>query len=173
MTRPPVLTALREATREAHEALESITYGDRILDGSLGVGEYRRLLEWQRRSYGALEPLVGRVRGKNYRYRSRFDHSVPTSPQLTLPEQVGLLYVLEGSSLGGSVIYRKLLENPRLAGEAPFTFYHQQAEWGVRQWRSFLGYLGTLSLTGEDERTAARSARRAFATFRSEWEAVR
>jgi heme oxygenase len=169
---PPVLAAMRTATQGVHRALEAATYGDRILGGSLQPREYRKLMKWQRRTHRSLEPLVMGFHSGDYAYRPRFAASAGPPPAPSLPERIGLLYVLEGSSLGGSLIHRKLLDNPNLADEGPFSFYQQQAEWGLAQWRAYTKALATITLTEEEVQSAVRSALRAFARFRNEWEAL-
>ena len=172
----PLLAELREHTRTDHDRLEGMTLGAKIMDGTLTAAEYRRIIDWQRRAHLTLEPLARQLRLGAYTYRSRFAPppiAVGAAPSVSappLPLAVGTAYVLEGASLGGSVIYRKLLENPHLQQEAPFTFYQQQSEWGLAQWRQFVAAL--MSWTpGEQQRTATvASARQAFRTFTETWQ---
>ncbi|THH36353.1 biliverdin-producing heme oxygenase [Neolewinella litorea] len=171
-----LLTALRQSTRADHEALEELTLGEKIMDGSLTAAEYRRIIDWQRRSHLKLEPRVIGFRAGDYAYRPRF--VAPAAPPQSETRKtdkataVGILYVLEGASLGGSLIYRKLQGNASLASEAPFDFYREQAEWGLQQWRNFVAYLNGESFTTDATERAADAAREAFATFRREWIAV-
>ena len=174
MTPPPdgVLARMRAATRELHDRLESKTLGDRIMDGSLTVEEYRRLTRWQERVHHALEPKLAGFTVGEYRYRPRYPLAAGESRPADLPEALGIAYVLEGSSLGGSMIYQKLRANPALASEAPFTFYQGQAEAGVKQWRALANELGRLELSEEETERAAESARSAFLRFEQEWDAA-
>lgn len=169
---PPILTALRTATRADHDRLEAMTLGDRIMDGSLTLDEYERIVDWQRRSHLALEPLVDGFRTDRYAYRRRFPDGAAdagTSPA-DRATAVGTLYVLEGSSLGGSMIYRKLLENPALAPAAPFAFYRDQADWGISQWRDLMAYLQEQPFNEEETARAVAAAHAAFGRFAAEWE---
>ena len=161
---------LRTATRPLHERLEQITLGDKIMDGTLTAAEYRRLIDWQERAHRALEPGLDRVPIGGYRYEPRFPVGEAAPPPL--PEAIGILYVLEGASLGGSLIYRKLAANPRLADQAPFPFYRNQSESGVAQWRNLLEALRTVELADSERERAAESAKAAFLRFEAEWEAV-
>lgn len=166
-----LLACLRAGTRNAHERLESISLGDRIMDGSLDPEEYRQLIEWQTRAHRLLEYRIANFTGGDYRYRSRFPLAADRDAGVTaLPEAVGILYVLEGASLGGSVIYRKLTANPRLAQFAPFPFYRDQSAWGVKQWKSFVAYLQTLQFSESETERAAKSAVGAFKAFESSWQ---
>ena len=169
----PLLPTLRQSTQADHERLESLTFGPKIMDGSLTAAEYRRLLEWQRRAHAVLEPQVTGFRRGDYAYRPRFPAARPAAAEITdLPRALGILYVLEGGSLGGSVILRKLRANPGLQGEAPFAFYQQQAEWGVPQWRKFLKMLAAVELSADEMDRAVTGAREAFGTFEAEWRAM-
>ena len=170
---PSLLSALRQSTGAEHERLESLTYGPKIMDGSLTAAEYRRLLEWQRRAHAVLEPQVGGFNRGTYAYRPRFELPPGAGAATTdIPRALGILYVLEGGSLGGAVILRKLRANPALQGEAPFSFYQQQAEWGVPQWRAFTKMLSTVELTAGETERAVRGAKDAFGSFEAEWRAM-
>ncbi len=164
-----LLNRLRESTRELHDRLESKTYGDKIMAGSLTAAEYRKLIDWQRRTHEVLEPQINGFRHGDYGYLPRFIAPASSPKTVDLPTALGTLYVLEGASLGGSVIYRKLQENQHLGSEAPFTFYRQQAESGLQQWRSLLQILKSVQLSEEEINRATNSARSAFSRFDSEW----
>ncbi|PPK88003.1 heme oxygenase [Neolewinella xylanilytica] len=166
-----LLDRLRSATSADHRHLESMTMGAKMMDGSLTAAEYRRVIDWQRRVHLLLEPLVNGFARGDYAYRPRFLTPAPPSPDTSydLPEVLGRLYVLEGASLGGSLIYRKLQDNERLRSEAPFTFYREQSEWGVKQWRAFTKMIATVPLGEDDLRRAEQSARDTFARFAAEW----
>ena len=168
----PVLQALRAGTRQQHEELEAITLGDRIVDGSLTVADYRRLVDWQRRAHQALEPGIQHFSLGDYTYRERFPAVTASTLSTTdLATAAGTVYVLEGASLGGTTIYRKLLDNPALAGEQPFTFYRDQAEWGLVQWRRFVAALDHHPFTPAEMKQAVRAAQDAFDTFARHWQA--
>ncbi len=173
---PPVLDALRAATTDIHANLERMTFGDKIMNGTLTSTEYERLLQWQQTAHLALEPMVSGFAGGEYTYRSRFATHVqwaePTEPRIDPATAIGILYVLEGSSLGGSLIYRKLQENPALTDKAPFAFYRDQAEWGLKQWRAFLACLSAIPLDPAAIQQATGGARAAFSRFEAEWLAL-
>ena len=167
-----LLSTLRGRTRPLHDRLESLTLGHRIMDGSLTPAEYRQLLDWQRRAHQQLEPAVAEFTGEGYRYRRRFPAVVASAETLAtvgLPVALGILYVLEGASLGGSVILRQLRANPALNDEAPFDFYAAQAEWGLSQWRSFVAYAQKLDLSTPEIDRAAESAVNTFSVFERLW----
>lgn len=165
-----LLQALRTATRAAHDRLEAVTASERIMDGSLSPAEYARLIDWQREVHQLLEPRVSNFTAPNYRYRRRFPNERPASDPAALPEAIGILYVLEGASLGGSLIYKKLLANTALAEYNPFPFYRDQAEWGLQQWRAFVTYLKQLRLGPAELRRVTASAVATFHLFERKWQ---
>ncbi|MGB3800372.1 MAG: biliverdin-producing heme oxygenase [Lewinella sp.] len=169
-----LLDRLRKSTREQHDSLESVTLGEKIMDGSLSLPEYHRLVEWQQRTHQRLEPLVAAFQYGDYTYRPRFPlHELPSGEDSpAMARMLGILYVLEGSSLGGSIIYRKLQENPNLTTEGRFDFYRQQSEWGLKQWRSLVSVLNSVTLTEEEMELATQSARDTFDRFTAEWAAL-
>ncbi|CAH0998997.1 hypothetical protein LEM8419_00290 [Neolewinella maritima] len=167
----PLLAALRAGTQQAHRTLEEMTLGASIMDATLSLAEYERILSWQRSVHEILEPgLVGFESGM-YRYRPRFVS--PTEHPTPHPSGIlGVLYVVEGASLGGSLIYRKLRTNPRLSAAAPFAFYRDQAAWGLQQWRAYVGMLSERSFTEEEIQTSVKSAQETFAVFARTWKAT-
>ncbi len=166
-----MLAALRSATSLAHTQLESATLGEKIMDGSLSPEEYTRIIDWQRRAHLALEPALAGFVGGQYQYRPRFSLTAPAAPAPALDRAtaIGRLYVLEGSSLGGTMIYRQLQQLPALQPFAPFDFYRAQSEWGLKQWKSFVGFLKETTFTEEDIRHATTSALATFAEFERLW----
>ena len=171
---PPILADLRQATADDHARLEDMTLGSKIMDGSLTPEEYDRLIKWQASAHRALEPLVAGYAADGYAYRSRFGapQGGPAGPTVDHDTATGIIYVLEGSSLGGSMIYKKLRENPALSSKAPFAFYRDQADWGLRQWRSFVAYLKGRNFDDAAIARAREGAWQAFARFEAEWKAT-
>ncbi|MBB4080194.1 heme oxygenase [Lewinella aquimaris] len=167
-----LLRKLRAATRPLHTELENVSWGGKIMDGTLTEPEYAKLIDWQRRVHESLEHQVMGFSAGDYRYRPRFTLSTPKSE--STPDRataIGILYVLEGASLGGSVIYRKLISNPRLTACAPFDFYREQSEWGLAQWRKYLASLDGLHLSEGEIDRAVEAAVATFRKFLVEWRA--
>jgi heme oxygenase len=154
LTIPDVLARLRAATAPAHERLEA----DLDLFTAIATPRGRRRLV--RRFHGlhsgaeaVLAPWLGAVPGLDFQARRRRDllaadlaalgeaaapappHPAPTS----LPEALGQFYVLEGSTLGGQVIRKRVLgAGGTMQGLSFLDPYG--AETGPR-WKSFLGIL--------------------------------
>ncbi|MCP9236748.1 biliverdin-producing heme oxygenase [Lewinella sp. JB7] len=167
----PLLERLRTATRPLHTELERVTWGDKIMDGTLTSEQYLTLIDWQRRVHETLEPTVADFTTARYRYRPRFPlgSGARSAGAMNGERAIGTLYVLEGASLGGSIIYRKLCANPALSAHAPFPFYREQSEWGLQQWRSYVELLHELQPTDEAIEQAVSGAEDAFRLFAREW----
>jgi heme oxygenase len=85
----------------------------------------------------------------------------PLPSTLSGAEAPGLLYVLEGSRLGGQVLLRQVLvsPDPLVRGNARFLRHGE----GLRLWPSFATWLGTRPAA--DHADAIRGAQRAFSLF--------
>lgn len=149
-----VLSRLRVATRDAHEQLET------RLDilSRIGSGESRReLVErfhgWHGGVEAALSPVLTQVAGLDYAGRRRAGvleadlaalggrRQAPAAipAPTSLPEALGMLYVAEGSTLGGRVI-RKRVAAMGLSHEGLGFLDPYGEEVGAR-WKSFLAVL--------------------------------
>lgn len=153
---PLVLQRLRTATQAAHDSLEQ------ALDifSHLRVPARRRRLvaRFQRLHEAAdrqLDPWLAQVRGLEFHRRSRaelFRQDVaelgarvaaepdPPGPQVDgVPAALGLFYVLEGSTLGGRVIARRLASEG-IGGEG-LRFLDPYGPQAGERWRAFIDVL--------------------------------
>lgn len=166
-----VLGRLRLETRAAHDRLE------RNLDifGRLTTARGRRQVVerfygWHAGAEEALSPVLSGVLGLDYSARSRLGllrsdlvaigadgaETLPVcavEPPATILEALGMLYVLEGSTLGGRVIRREMTAaGLSMTGLA---FLDPYGGLAGERWRGFLSVLRRESpagnLTGRDE----------------------
>ena len=179
-----LLHRLRHDTRERHERVE-LTLG--LLDRPPAAGEYRTLL---RKFYGYYEPVEARLAslpweavGFDWPARRKVPMlerdlialgddrnalpAVPRCPHLppltTLPAALGCVYVLEGATLGGRVITRRLGGVP--GGPLPAAFFASYGDDVGRRWTEFGAFL-TAYATGRDEDDEiVESARQTFDTL--------
>jgi heme oxygenase len=175
------LHLIRATTTSAHQALEAALA---IARPDAGDDTYTRYLEaW----LGVLEPLEeplwaspwpaevdpsGRagkaewvkadlaVRGRSERDLRAIPRQRSLPPLASEPERFGVAYVIEGSSLGGQVLLRRLL--PRLETKAArfLEGYRREAS---AKWRAFVSALGVSLRDPRDAEAAAESARATFA----------
>lgn len=154
-----------------------------LLNGTLGIDAYASMLAAQFRIYQSLESHLAVSLGP-YPILSRFFQK--KSPWLAadlrelqaaipppiatghamqaLPQLVGMLYVLEGSMLGGQVILKSLRKNPALA-PLSHRFYQGNGAGTGQRWREFIAQCEG-EVAEEDLPKAVEGAVYAFDFFR-------
>lgn len=154
----PLRSALRQATAAVHERVEQ---GALLLAPDLTPAAYRNVLQAYYGFYAPLEarlaPVAATVEGLGWSQRVKLPwleadlcalgctrlEALPRYtglPPVERPEQaLGALYVLEGASLGGQVLCRRLSRHPELVGGLRFLRGYGDAT--GRRWREFLGCL--------------------------------
>jgi heme oxygenase len=185
MQRAPFLQQLKQRTAASHEALEHIPLSLRLLSEAVTTADYRNYLE---RLYGFLHPferivfpaLEGFLPGLNDRRKipalekdlagllvtpadiPLFEEQALQRTYQTLPEAMGGLYVMEGSSLGGVVItkhLRKKLEDRVAANTRYLTIYG--AATGAA-WKQFLGHFVAFADNGACQEEIILGAEKTF-----------
>lgn len=149
-----VLSRLRAETRAAHEALEADLDIFRHLASEAGRRRLTRLFHGLHAGAEAvLAPWLAAVPGLDFEARRRrpvldrdlahLGEATPAPCPMPEPasraEALGLLYVLEGSTLGGQVIRKRLLKDGQDLNGVSFLDPYG-AETGAR-WKGFLAVL--------------------------------
>ena len=180
---PPILSALRARTTDAHRSLEEHTDSGKITSGELSLREYERLIRWQTSAHQHLEPGLA----ADADYASRLpalrrdlvllqldEPSPPPLPSEPLDDvdRIGLRYVLEGASLGGAVILKALQRTPALQHLDDFHFFAYQKEHGLPQWRTWVQGLRDRDFSDADIERATARAQWGFGVFRELWGVV-
>jgi heme oxygenase len=161
---------LRRATRDLHKKLED----DLDVVGELSSEPARsRLLTRYHAFHGGADAILSRwisgtagLEDLSRAVRLRLDRSLvtrlsPPSDQVSLPtvesreEALGVLYVVEGSALGGKLILRQLAARGADVSELGFLDPHGEQAGPV--WRRFLEVLER-ELSGSEESIAAAVA---------------
>lgn len=147
--RPPTLERIRAATAHLHERLDQrLDAVRRLADPDEREAMIGRYAAFYLPADAALAPFLMGVPGLDFAARSRASSFGPEARSGALPafpspasraEALGMLYVLEGSTLGGRMIARALdargISDPRLRFLDPYG-----PETGTR-WRGFLQVL--------------------------------
>lgn len=162
MTSPSLMSTLRAATAGQHARTESLVP---VLDPALGLGGYAAILLRFRVVYTVLEDALAQVTGwpegfdvEPRRWSPRLERdlgwldergalgphafdfvgmSPMTAPVPTLPSAIGVLYVLEGASLGGQLIARRLGPRLGVSAEGGACFFAGAGSATGRRWREF------------------------------------
>ena len=173
---------LREASRAAHRSLDRHPVLAPLVRTDLTAAQYGDALAALRGVYAPLEAAIDRffaARSTAFDYDSRrklpaLDDDLaalgrrPEQPAMGFPapaslaELVGLLYVVEGSAMGGQSIVRcvrkSALENP------PLRFFSGSGARAEDRWREFLDFADA-SCSPADRGPAARTVLALFAAI--------
>lgn len=160
---PTLLDRLRERTRDAHEAIERDLDWERRVST---VGRYRDLLSRLYGFHAVWEPAAAAVVGdeaffgprrKLHRLASDLAHlglttadiaRLPTCrpgvPMATPADATGAMYVLEGSTLGGQIIARRVAETLGSRADGACAYYRAYGAATGLMWREFRARLLTV-----------------------------
>ncbi|MEZ4236878.1 MAG: biliverdin-producing heme oxygenase [Myxococcota bacterium] len=167
---PSLHLALRAATADAHEAVEAaLPFGAPDLDPD----RYLAALQALRRFVADVDASVPRTALPWGPWLDRaawlaadVAHLDGTAPPLQPrplpadgPEALGVHYVLEGSALGATVLYRRLREQPWLA-DGGLAYFGALAERAGPRWKAFREHLA--AQPADDHAAIVRGAVAAF-----------
>ncbi len=158
-------TLLKTNTSEEHDQLERLMDSEAIMSGTLDIKSYEQLLLSNYTIHMLYEELIFSQLSPETRERLSIDQREKTSLLLDDLEELGTtpalisslkqsdviydeasalgaMYVLEGSTLGGSVISRKLKQNEQEGfGGLTFRFYESYGKDLGSRWKDFLEVL--------------------------------
>jgi heme oxygenase len=151
---PLIATRLRQATKAAHHRLDHHPLLAALLDPAINYQCYGDALAALHGVFSAAESLVAKQEMDDFPYRSRtpaLDADLAELGRIPFPftgclpapdiagAHIGLLYVLEGSALGGQVLARQL--RLALGAECPLRFFTGQGEIATAsRWAAFWQY---------------------------------
>lgn len=81
------------------------------------------------------------------------------------PTWLGVLYVLEGATLGGQILRREMASRLGLDADNGAAFLDIYGAETGRRWRSFIAYLGSRSLDSDEREAVVMAAQATFACF--------
>jgi len=182
---PCLLTQLRQSTSILHQEVEQYAYSEAIQKRDLNLEQYKdlvrknyflhRSLEKQLTAHWAFRPHVS----SQQFFIARSSWLKQDLEVLQLQEELidlladkvnmkipsvglGVMYVLEGSMLGGNIIYKHLQQIPEIRQSDAFHFYRKSAKGIGARWRRFQGILAA----EEGERAQRAIVEAACETFR-------
>lgn len=183
---PPVLQDLRAGTAELHIALEKRLP---FFSDALDLNAFMRLMQAY---YGFYRPLESALQDSQS-VPADFDLA-PRLKALTLLKDLqalgmqtqalqdlpicrnlpvidssaaclGVLYVLEGATLGGQILRREIAAKLSLEADNGAAFLDIYGAATGRRWREFIEYLGTRPLDADERRSVVAAAQSTFSCF--------
>lgn len=174
-----MIERFREATRRLHKEIEEENSASRIIDHSISVEEYKLLLLQNYIAYKCTEQEIDRflpIEGIPKHQRLKLDlENLEVDPTLSsryeplftcnsYAEALGAAYVVEGSALGGMVIFKELQQCQNLASlEAPHFFNGDRNN--VKSWNAFKKQLDATELSEDEALAAIAKAQETFRFF--------
>ena len=176
------LDKLRKNTSTPHQKLERISLTASLMDPAVSVHDYvrylvamREIVAWcertvfpevsgivadvdRRRKLDAIEADLVAFRHVQKNNVVRF---CPYVQVPSLPEALGVMYAIEGSSLGGIVIYKQLSRH-RFINESNVNFLTVYGKHTARYWKDFLQALSDYVREHPVEDRIIEGARSAF-----------
>ncbi|MDN3581644.1 biliverdin-producing heme oxygenase [Mucilaginibacter flavus] len=158
---------LKQATKHQHDQLEQLMFVGQIIDGSLTIDEYKKILTTNYLTHARTEELLHnslstelqekldiKNRAKLEALKKDLEEAKITVPPIE-PETdfldldsdaaiLGSLYVMEGATLGGNVIVKRLKTNLHLAPyNLNFYYYQVYGDKLIDNWKQFVAVLNT------------------------------
>ncbi|MEM9848738.1 MAG: biliverdin-producing heme oxygenase [Bacteroidota bacterium] len=181
-----VLKVLKDATADLHSATEQYAYTTEISTGKLTPDLYHDLLLKNYYAHQVIEQSLYQSKhflDASFRvvYQSKLDalkRDLSRFPSATttfepifnfeithLAHVTGVLYVTEGSMLGGQVIKKLLLKNEQLVAFQPFHFYTWLGKATRVYWKQFTEFATNHIQTQAVETLAVEAAIESFSFF--------
>lgn len=177
---------LKSATKNQHDELENLMFVQEIMSKTLNLDQYRTVLATNYRVHAAIESQIhealdqqlrdqlavtGREKtaalekdlveaGLDKEELAAFDLSFVQLSKPSVAAALGAMYVLEGATLGGNVILKKLRASPVFATFNLY-YYNVYGENLVPNWKSFVQVLNS-SVPAADYNEAVESATAMF-----------
>jgi len=158
---------LRTETAQNHKTLESLMFVNEIMNNSLSIDQYKKLLtinyiihqKLENTLANRLDSTIAEQLGmkdrlklnalaKDLKYWNISSLTLPGLnfelfvPEKNTAEVLGALYVLEGATLGGNVIKRHILANPNFKNqEDGLNYYGVYGEELSTKWKIFVSVI--------------------------------
>ena len=172
---------IKTETSQNHHDVEAAGYSGQIMSGRLTVEEYKVLItvnlvlnkafekQWSTLPFELPKTLQLEQRRKTAALEkdaALLGLAVTGSNEIQFPVEsyeafMGTLYVFEGSTLGGAIIYKQLKQNPNLSALDEFHFYSCYGNQSGMMWKVFLDHLTQIEDTSQVDKAIA-SAKTTF-----------
>jgi len=182
-----VLKEVKTSTRPWHDEMEDVALSDKIASGTLSLHEYKAIILGhyifhreaeamllQNEPLTSLETLALEERLKRELLRrdiqqlhldtSLFNFHLDVRVD-SVPQALGCMYVMEGATLGGTVIERSLKQVPAIVDSGAMHYYGcYGAQTGIR-WKQFKETVTQQVVSKEDEQAFIESATDTFRAY--------
>ncbi|WP_031530703.1 biliverdin-producing heme oxygenase [Dyadobacter crusticola] len=179
---------LRRETAESHQILENNQLSKTLLDPAVTLSDYQAYLS---KIYGItlacelqIFPILNNVLpDKNNRYKSALivkdlsrtgmsDDQIRDLPihQFDcsgISEAMGVMYVMEGSTLGGKIIYKHVHDKLGLDPESGAAYFWGYGDQTGTMWKAFVSVLAQYATRNNDSATIIESAKKTFTVINS------
>jgi heme oxygenase len=91
--------------------------------------------------------------------------TMPSLPMHGLYDAIGCLYVIEGSTLGGQIIFQRVRERLGASADGAASFFRGYGPETGGMWRKLIDAINITSADGIDADSVEAGARRTFSTF--------
>jgi heme oxygenase len=181
-----VLQEVRSVTRPHHEEMEAVALSDKIAARSLNLDEYKAIILGHFVFHREAENLLmkneelGRLETLAFTERRKLDllardiEVLQLEPYLfdfhlgerldSIPRALGCMYVMEGATLGGTVIKRSLKQVPEIVDSGAMSYYAGYGRQTGSRWKQFKDTVIQQVVSEEDEQVFIETA---SATFRA------
>ncbi|WP_053970969.1 biliverdin-producing heme oxygenase [Mangrovimonas sp. ST2L15] len=176
-----ILKRLKEETQVLHANVENLSGADKILNYTIQKEEYKDLLQKNYQAYQQVENLIEPFQDspelKSLFPRDKIsfwayeDLNRQPNPYNKIDLQLenafqalGALYVLEGSTMGMSVIAKHLERCEGLVLNKPQRLYSQNSS-KIQRWLSYKEQVNELQFSKQEEDEVVKGANKAFLIF--------
>ncbi|SFU64590.1 heme oxygenase [Pustulibacterium marinum] len=184
-----IFDQLKDKTTALHQEAEKYNDASKVLDHSISKEDYKQLLITNYSSYKGLEEYL--VKHKlllseelqqfaSYKNSDRleedlkyFDVNVETIERPIFDFQnpsksslIGVLYVMEGSMMGGMMISKNLLKCDSLTELPTQCFFNRDVQDILKYWNDFKNAVAINTYTSDEIDEAIAGANKAFAYFK-------
>lgn len=158
---------LKQETQQQHNQLEQLMFVGQIMDGTLTFNEYKKILTTNYLTHAHIEEALYTKLSPHLREKLNIEDRIKLpallqdleEAKITIPQTepdtsfldtqtdaaiLGSMYVMEGATLGGNVIVKRLKTNPNLAPyNLNFYYYQVYGDKLVENWKLFVQLIDT------------------------------
>lgn len=158
-----VMQLLKQETKPLHDSVEKVGYVKEIMSGTLSIQQYQDLILknylFHAISEVALKEYLVVAAQKNYHYASKLGYLIQDMEELGLlqyqghfeaftndfslsdfHQALGLVYVIEGATLGGNIIKRELSKNEEIISQSSFSYFGCYGKETGLRWKLFCDF---------------------------------